>query len=148
MKTTSKSLLETERFVSRVLNQIKPSRGNSAAILALSGNLGSGKTAFTKILAKKLKITETVNSPTFVIMKKYLTHDSVFKTLIHIDAYRLDSPQELEKLGWLELLSNPKNLIVVEWAEKIVEILPDTALWICFEFVNENTRKLELRIKN
>ncbi|OHB00453.1 MAG: tRNA (adenosine(37)-N6)-threonylcarbamoyltransferase complex ATPase subunit type 1 TsaE, partial [Candidatus Zambryskibacteria bacterium RIFCSPHIGHO2_12_FULL_43_12b] len=98
--------------------------------------------------AKKLKITETVNSPTFVIMKKYLTHDSVFKTLIHIDAYRLDSPQELEKLGWLELLSNPKNLIVVEWAEKIVEILPDTALWICFEFVNENTRKLELRIKN
>ena len=114
----------------------------SATIVGLSGNLGAGKTAFVKELAKELGIKQHITSPTFVIMKKYNTAHSTFHTLIHIDAYRLCSGEDLKTLGWDELINNPQNLILIEWPEQISEALPKTMIKLLFGYVDENTRKV------
>ncbi len=115
----------------------------SATVLALYGDLGSGKTAFTKALAKKLGVTETVVSPTFVIEKIYkLPPGKPFRHLIHIDTYRLDSAEELRVLGWDEIADEPENLIVVEWPDRVKKLLPKNARGIKFRFVDDKTREI------
>jgi len=112
----------------------------------LCGDLGAGKTAFTKALADVLGVRDTVASPTFVIEKIYRLQNQRFSHLIHIDAYRLEHSSELKQLGWDGIIKNPKNLIIVEWADKVEDILPTNTKKISFEVTGENTR--ELRIKN
>lgn len=119
---------------------------NGAVIVGLYGDLGSGKTAFTQAMAKCLGVKETVTSPTFVIEKIYKLKNKNFDHLIHIDAYRLKSGDELLRLDWEEIAKNPKNIIVIEWPEKVAEILPDNIKKIYFTFVNENTREMDVRL--
>lgn len=108
-------------------------QGERAAVLALSGDLGAGKTTFTQYLAKELGVNETVTSPTFVIMKKYpLPNDTQFKYLVHIDAYRLESPEELLVLNLNTELHDKGNLVVIEWAEKVAALLPPYAISLYF----------------
>lgn len=135
-----KSLAEMDSFAKEILNSLAV--GDSAVVLALHGNLGAGKTAFTKSLAKALGIVEVVNSPTFVIMKMFDISNISFKKLIHIDAYRIESDRELEVLGWRDLINDPHNLIVIEWPEKISNLIPKSAIRINFEFVDEATRRI------
>lgn len=116
--------------------------GDSATIVALLGELGAGKTAFTQTLAKHFGVEESVASPTFVIQKAYDAKGS-FKRFIHIDAYRLKSAQELEALGWAETMSDAGNLIVIEWPERVTELIPADAHRIALEFVDEDTRNIE-----
>ncbi len=119
----------------------------TASVVGLSGNLGSGKTTFTQEIARTLGVTETVTSPTFVIEKIYkLPEESGFKHLIHIDAYRLEKEIELLHLGWEEIVRDPYNLILIEWPEKVSGIMPKNAMYITFTFIDENTR--EIHIKN
>ena len=115
----SKSLVDTEHFAKTVLESISAAPHSGAAVLALSGELGSGKTAFVKALAKELGVEETVTSPTFVIEKIYKLSHSRFKNLVHVDAYRLESAHELEVLGFKELLQNAENLVAIEWPERV-----------------------------
>lgn len=106
-----------------VLGSLLPK--NTAHMLALTGDLGAGKTAFTKALARALGIMESVTSPTFVIMKSYSVSGHPFlTTLTHIDAYRVESDDEMRVLGFGELLKDPTRLIVVEWPERIERVLP------------------------
>ncbi|MBI5644656.1 tRNA (adenosine(37)-N6)-threonylcarbamoyltransferase complex ATPase subunit type 1 TsaE [Candidatus Kaiserbacteria bacterium] len=113
-------------------------QGVRARVVALSGDLGSGKTNFAQGVAEALGVTETVASPTFVIEKIYplpmmdLRNPS-FSRLVHIDAYRLESPAELEKLGWHELVRDPRNLILIEWPEKVANLLPEDAIQVRFD---------------
>jgi tRNA threonylcarbamoyladenosine biosynthesis protein TsaE len=101
---------------------------NTATVIALRGDLGAGKTAFTKELASLLDIEESITSPTFVIMKSYtIPHHAYFKTLTHIDAYRIESDDEMRVLGFKELLSDPTRLICIEWPEKIESLIPEDA---------------------
>ena len=130
----SKSLQETEVYAGELLKNIKTN------VIGLYGDLGSGKTALTKSIAKHLGITEEITSPTFVIAKFYKGKD---KQLVHIDAYRLEHFSELESLGFKEWCTDPKNLIVIEWPEKVREILPPHDRVDCL-FVNETTREYTL----
>ncbi len=99
-----------------------------ARVVALSGDLGAGKTTFVQAAARELGVEDQVNSPTFVIEKIYRLTDRPFTHLIHIDAYRLDGAHELEAIGWHEIIANPQNLIYIEWPENIPGVLPvDTA---------------------
>lgn len=116
----------------------------SATVVALSGDLGAGKTTLTQAIARVLGITERLQSPTFVILKKYEIKSNKFTHLIHIDAYRLKSGQELQKLNWQEYVSNPKNLIIIEWPEQVSEILPKQMIRIRLEHVSEHERCMEL----
>lgn len=79
-------------------------KGETATVIALSGDLGAGKTTLTQELARQLGVTDTVISPTFVIMKEYAITRGPYTQLVHIDAYRLESAAELERLGWRDLL--------------------------------------------
>lgn len=102
---------------------------DGATILALQGDLGAGKTTLTKALAKELGIEETVVSPTFVIAKFYELFDDAqgktpFIRLVHIDAYRIESNEELQPLGWEEIIQQPKTLVIVEWPERVAGMLP------------------------
>lgn len=108
---------------------------DGACIVGLSGHLGAGKTSFTKLLAKELGITETVTSPTFVIMKIYEipAGTSSFKRLVHIDAYRLEKRNELEALDFERISSDPHNLMIVEWPENAGLTKEDMDVWLKLE---------------
>ena len=115
-----------------------------ATVVALSGDLGSGKTTFAKSFAAVLGLRpEDVTSPTFVIEKRFDVGDHAhFKKFIHIDAYRLEKPGEIERLGWKQTVADPGNLILIEWPEKIGEALPGDAVRISFKFIDEKTREI------
>jgi len=123
----------------------------SAVVIALHGNLGAGKTTFTKELARFLGIKENVTSPTYIIQKNFDISEekqenfAPFKKLIHIDTYRIDLQDELVKLGWSDILLNTKNLIALEWPENIPDLLPENRINIHFRFIDEITREVEIR---
>lgn len=146
MQFISKNLQGTEQFARDFLSKLKPNK-SEATVLALHGDLGSGKTAFTKCLAKILGVKNEITSPTFVIEKKYpIKNHPSFKQLIHIDSYRLKGGEELVKLDWNEIVSDKNNLIVVEWPELVADIIPPTANRLDFEFIDETTRKITTNV--
>lgn len=108
-----------------------------ATVVALIGELGAGKTTFVQKFAKAYGTRETLTSPTFVILKKY-------GNLVHIDAYRLKNAKELEALGIHDLIANPNNIIFIEWADRVKEILPEDHITIHFDHVDETTRKISI----
>lgn len=143
----SHNLAETKQFAQKFVADLKP-LVSRATVVGLSGDLGSGKTTFTQCVAEALGVGDHVTSPTFVIEKIYELANKPFKHLIHIDCYRLESASEMEKLGWQEIVADPDNLIVVEWPEKIADILPSDMIKVDFTFVNETTREINLHGKN
>ncbi|MEK7615912.1 MAG: tRNA (adenosine(37)-N6)-threonylcarbamoyltransferase complex ATPase subunit type 1 TsaE [Patescibacteria group bacterium] len=110
---------------------------HNATVVGLIGELGSGKTTFVQKFAKSYGVKETVISPTFNIIKQY-------GNLVHIDAYRLKNAKELEKLGIQEIFSNPKNIVFIEWADRVRDILPEDTITIRFEHVSKNKRKISI----
>lgn len=114
---------------------------NTAHVLALTGDLGAGKTAFTKALALELGVEETVTSPTFMIMKIYAVSSHPFiRTLVHIDAYRIESIEELRVLGIEELFLNPQTLLCIEWPERIKEVIPEDSIPITIHIGEKEDR--------
>ncbi|MGB8815865.1 MAG: tRNA (adenosine(37)-N6)-threonylcarbamoyltransferase complex ATPase subunit type 1 TsaE [Minisyncoccia bacterium] len=144
MKIISKSLVDTEEVARNFVEKLSVGFYDGACVVGLYGDLGSGKTTFTKAIAKILGVKGNITSPTFVIEKIYPISYHFFTKLIHIDAYRLESPEELEKLSWKEALSNSKNLILIEWPENVLGILPENHLKINFKFISENEREIEI----
>ncbi|MFA6404614.1 MAG: tRNA (adenosine(37)-N6)-threonylcarbamoyltransferase complex ATPase subunit type 1 TsaE [Candidatus Paceibacterota bacterium] len=142
--TVSNSLEETQNIARKWLLSISDNSNNTeAVIIGLLGHLGSGKTTFTQAIAKELGIEDHVTSPTFVIMKTYETKNKRFPRLVHIDAYRLEFGRELEVLDFEEVVSNPNNLVLIEWADNVKEILPVNVRFIEFEAIGENERSIK-----
>lgn len=122
MEKVIRTLAELEAEAARFVATLSP--GESATLVTLRGELGAGKTAFTKAIAWALGIEESVTSPTFVLEKIYLLDDQPFKRLVHIDAYRLEKGSDLVPLGFDELMQDAGNLIMLEWPEKVADALP------------------------
>lgn len=121
----------------------------TAVVIGLKGDLGGGKTTFLQGFAKGLGIKEKILSPTFVIIKRFKIPKSKHLTsniqyLIHIDCYRIEKPKEILDLGFKEIISNPQNIVTIEWANRIGNILPKNVIIIKFEFLNKTTRKIYL----
>ncbi len=145
MKYVSKSLEETATLASFFLDTLK--MGEKAVVVGLFGDLGAGKTAFVKKCAEHFGIDETIISPTFIIEKIYklpAKTKNFWKHMVHIDAYRLENADELRHLGFEELRNDPQNIIFIEWPERILEKLPKDIKKIYFEFVDENTREINM----
>ncbi|MEK7662104.1 MAG: tRNA (adenosine(37)-N6)-threonylcarbamoyltransferase complex ATPase subunit type 1 TsaE [Patescibacteria group bacterium] len=104
-----------------------------ATVIALQGELGSGKTYFAQQFGKVLGVEENMPSPTFVIMKMYDIDWRGFKKLVHIDAYRLEKEEELLNLGWKKIAEDPENIILIEWPENIPGLIPKEARRIQFK---------------
>ena len=117
------------------------SKGN---VIALIGNLGTGKTTFTKGLAKALGILENVGSPTFKLVSEYVGTDSV---LYHIDAYRLEGSKDFLNIGGEEYLTIEDGITVIEWADIIGDILDDDVIQVKFARIQNNSeaRRIEIR---
>jgi tRNA threonylcarbamoyladenosine biosynthesis protein TsaE len=138
-------------------------------VLALHGDLGSGKTTFVQGLAKGLGITQRIISPTFIIMRTYQVIKSssfakgfgtrsshppspkasagqgqVIKSFYHVDLYRIETERDVEGLGLLELMGDPGNIVVIEWPDKIANLLPENRMDMFFEYVDEERRKIIL----
>lgn len=144
--------------LARLFNRVKKT-GKTALVIGLIGELGGGKTTFLQGFAKGLGIKEKILSPTFVILKRFKitklkTQNSKrkataqnsklneFENFYHIDCYRIKKPKELLDLGFKKIISDPKNIVAIEWAEKIKKILPKNTLKIKFEFIDKKTRKI------
>ena len=128
---------ETAEIGKSLANQLAP-----GTILALFGDLGSGKTTFVKGLASGLGIEKHVTSPTFNIVKVYPVSSGRIKRLVHVDAYRLNSDKDAESVGLLEILADPDTLTVIEWPEKIMELIEEKIKEIHFTFIDEMKRKI------
>ncbi len=109
-------------------------------IVGLIGELGAGKTIFTKGLARALKIKDMITSPSYTIFNIYQTPKIA---LFHFDLYRLNSIEELENIGYEEYFYG-KGISVIEWAEKCIEILPKKSYLIYFKHVDKNTREIQI----
>jgi len=150
MKFLSKSVEETNKIAEDFLIKISgiafdKNETKRATVVGLFGDLGSGKTTFTQAVGRKLGITEFITSPTFVIEKIYKLDEKFgFKNLIHIDAYRLDSGHELSVLGFERILEDKDNLILIEWPERVIDILPADVIKLNFKFISENEREIEM----
>lgn len=109
--------------------------------LALTGDLGSGKTTFTQGLAEGLGIEGRIISPTFILMRKYLAPKLNF---YHIDFYRLENglENEVKNLGIDDTWGKENNIVAIEWAEKIKDTLPAGTIWVRFENLGEEKRKI------
>ena len=127
---------EFSRFLAR------PGR-RGATLVTLSGELGAGKTAFTKAVAKTFGVKEVVNSPTFVLEKVYkLPEGRSFKRLVHIDAYRLETGRDLAALGFDELMRDDGNLVFLEWPEKVSGALPEPFARVLLEALPDGARAI------
>ena len=117
---------------------LKAKKTKKARVLGLVGDLGGGKTTFLQGFAKGLGTKQKITSPTFVIMKR-------FDNFYHIDCYRIKKAKELSFLAFQEIISDPKNIVAVEWADRVCKIMPKDTIWISFEFINEKTRKIVVK---
>lgn len=115
--------------------------GEHAKVILLNGDLGSGKTTFTGFLAKEFGVTETITSPTFVIMNCYEIEDGRF---IHTDWYRLEEEKDLTPLDFEYYLNDSRNIIVIEWSSNIPSKIPAHALVIEFTWKGENEREIKM----
>jgi len=114
-------------------------------VISLEGNLGAGKTVITKAIAKALGITEVVNSPTFVLMKVYsVRKKGTIQHLVHVDAYRLAGHEELLNIGLGDYLGQPDTVVVIEWGDKVKEILPKGTIKIQVEQKGETVREIKV----
>ena len=154
MNQVSNSLKEFERVAEDFVKTLLPNK-DMAVIVGLYGNLGAGKTTFTQIVAKAFGLEENVTSPTFVIEKIYPIRTdgrkrptssgaSEFTHLIHIDAYRLEKSEELLHLGWKEIISDPNNLVLIEWPDRVEDIMPEHIKISLKTLENKDSREIEI----
>lgn len=148
MEIVSKNTKDTEKIAEKfvddfITNSSMPKK--QAFIVGLYGDLGVGKTAFTQAVAKKLGIKRKVNSPTFVIMKRYDLKHKDFDNIFHIDAYRLKNEKDLLALNWKDLVSNPRHIIFIEWPTNILKALPKRHHKIHISHTKEGHRNFKIK---
>ncbi|MCX6897250.1 MAG: tRNA (adenosine(37)-N6)-threonylcarbamoyltransferase complex ATPase subunit type 1 TsaE [Verrucomicrobia bacterium] len=113
----------------------------AGTVVALSGDLGAGKTALTKGIARGLGVEDTITSPTFTLVNEHAARND--RRLYHVDLYRLDQPQQAVEIGIEEELA-PDGWTIIEWAEKLGDVLPASAVRIHIEIVGENERRISV----
>ena len=134
MEFITNSPEETERIGERLAKALRP-----GTILAYEGDLGAGKTAFTRGLARGLGCTDLVTSPTYTIVNEYL---SGRLPLFHFDMYRLASSDDLWDIGWEDYLDR-NGVCAVEWSENVTDAM-ENAIWVRIEKTGEESRRITI----
>lgn len=132
MQFTTKTAGQTKKLAAKLAKEILKSgpRRKHAHVIALAGDLGTGKTTFTQGFAKALGIKRRMVSPTFLIFRNYDLKGGDSHAFFHMDAYRIDDPKELRPLGFKEALRDPGHIFLIEWADKIKNVLPKDTIWV------------------
>ncbi|OGU54054.1 MAG: tRNA (adenosine(37)-N6)-threonylcarbamoyltransferase complex ATPase subunit type 1 TsaE [Ignavibacteria bacterium RBG_13_36_8] len=136
MKFPKKVLFESEQDTARFA-ELFSEIIKEGDVIALNGNLGSGKTFFVKNVCKQYLINN-VTSPSFAIVNEYKGEYKVY----HFDFYRIKKIVELYDIGIEDYLNDEDAIVFVEWAERMPSILPNNRYEICFKFVNEHSREI------
>ncbi len=139
MEYLTENYLETQEIGRDLAEEIK--KGSRAIVFGLKGDLGAGKTTFLQGFAEGLGIKEKIISPTFVIMNRFNIKGD-FKNFYHLDCYRIEKAKEMENLGFEEIINNPKNIVCIEWPEKIKSILPKDMILIKFKILDGDKREI------
>lgn len=134
MKFTTKSLEETKSLGRRLGSILSPGQ-----VIALEGDLGAGKTTFTKSVALGLGVDDVVTSPTFNLINEYMGRLPVY----HFDVYRLDGI-DADYMGFDEYLFSD-GVCIIEWADKIKELLPEDTLYIYIKKISETGREFDFK---
>lgn len=139
-KIISKSAADTEKLAAEITQEFK-----TGTLVALKGELGAGKTTFAQGLGKLLGVGR-MTSPTYTLIREYPVDDKKwpFSRLYHIDLYRLSSKAEILDLGLNEIWFDPKNLILIEWPEKIEEYLPKPHLTVDIKKLEGEKREITI----
>ena len=133
---------ETVKLAELIAHDLK-----GGEVLALSGDLGAGKTAFVQGLALALGVKDKVQSPTFNLLKVYSVVKKYLplKFLVHVDAYRLTDGSETTEIGLPEYLNNPDTVVAIEWPENISSVIPSNAIKISFSLGKTvNSREIKV----
>jgi tRNA threonylcarbamoyladenosine biosynthesis protein TsaE len=137
MNTITKSPQETQEIANKLSKKIK-----KGGMICLFGNLGTGKTIFTKGLAQGLGIEKlAIKSPTYTYIRHHKIHG---QNIYHIDLYRLEQIDELLALELEEIMQNKNNIIIVEWADRMENILPKKRIDVEILYIDENSREIKI----
>lgn len=147
LKFITHSPAETKLFAQNLAQKIagRQFSNKTAVVLALNGNLGSGKTIFVQGFCHFFKVKQKIVSPTFVLMKSFRLHSPKikFQRIYHLDCYRLQTPKEILALNFKEIINEPQNIVLIEWPEKIKKFLPRKTIKIEFRHgLKENERTI------
>ncbi len=141
----AKSIADTRKFAKDLIEILSKNKTDKAVILDLVGDLGAGKTTLVQMMGRELGVKETIQSPTFVLMKSYKTKHSIFKNLIHIDAYRIEHIEEVKILNLEKIFSDKDNLVCIEWAEKIREVVPENSVKVVCKLLENDKHGYEVK---
>ncbi|MCP6720100.1 MAG: tRNA (adenosine(37)-N6)-threonylcarbamoyltransferase complex ATPase subunit type 1 TsaE [Patescibacteria group bacterium] len=163
MESLSSSPSTTKKIAEFLAKEVlKHKNGlDSAFVVGLVGDLGSGKTTFIQGFAGGLQLKRHLTSPTFLIIRSYKFRRKVgaptsasslpttnYKFFYHIDCYRIKKSKELSSLGFKEIITDPANIILIEWANKVRQLLPKKMLWIKLKHgKKENERVINISLK-
>lgn len=145
MKLKSSNPQLTARIGHALAREILKMKSRHATLVALSGSLGSGKTTFAQGFMKGLGVRVKIQSPTFIILKKFAIPSktkSQFHTVFHIDAYRLKRAEEARPIGFKEIIGDQNNIILLEWPEKIKKFLPKNYILVLLRHRKSNHERM------
>lgn len=146
------ALHEINTIALDIIKQVENQRhADRATVVCLQGDLGAGKTTLVQAIARQLGIGHDIPSPTFVILKNYSIPERSgsdtarsFAHMVHIDAYRLNSSDDMMRLDWMSYVNDPGNLIIIEWPSIIADIIPDDAIRITLGHVSDTERDISI----
>jgi len=130
LRSARETKMFAKRFAANILTHANRRKG--AVVIGLVGDLGAGKTTFVQGFGKAFGVKQRMVSPTFLIFRSYKLQVTSYKfaRLYHVDLYRIHSPRELETLNFRHILRDPKNIVLIEWADRIKKTLPKGTIWV------------------
>ena len=131
----TRSVQETEQLASEFAKELK--RGD---VIAFTGGMGAGKTAFVRGVAKGLGVSGEVSSPTYAIVNEYRGNPALY----HFDMYRVGSPEDLFTTGYYDYLDEGESILAVEWSENITDSLPEQTIYVNITPLSESERKIQI----
>ena len=137
MEIISKTTEDTKKLAREIAAHIKPGQ-----VVALYGDLGSGKTTLTGFIVAELGFKSRVQSPTFVIMRKYKKDSGKIKVINHIDLYRISNLAEIIDLGLAETFVEKETISIIEWPELAETLLPENTVRIKFTHLESDERQV------
>ncbi len=142
MKTyITKTTEQTQKLAAELAISLK-----QPSVITLQGELGAGKTTFTQGFARGLGIKQKIISPTFIIMRKYdidvKSKKNNIEDFYHVDLYRLENERNIAGTGLLEVINDNKSIVVIEWAEKMGNLLPEKRIDVTFKYLSEREREI------
>ena len=148
MKNKEEILITNNAEETRKLGEELAKNLKGGELIALFGDLGGGKTTFVQGLALGLGIKRRIISPTFIIIRTYNIESKITdqkpKTFYHLDLYRTGKVEDIRGLGIDEIIGNKNDIVVIEWAKKLEDLLPEKRIDIFFEYLEENRRKIKI----